>query len=88
MNDVNSPKKPLWKSKAVIFATIFSCLFLVFFYRAVTNEPDYMPSQQNKQIATPQTENTDTTPLHDTQQMPNDEMKNMPHNSAQPEHAN
>jgi hypothetical protein len=30
---------------------------------------------KNKQIATPQTENTDTAPPHDTQQMSNDEMK-------------
>lgn len=27
---------------------LLGCLFLVFFYLAVSNEPEYMPSQQQK----------------------------------------
>ena len=69
MNDVSPPKKPLWKSKAVIFAIIFSCLFLTFFYMAVTNEPDYMPSQQNKPTASIDKH------LHENMQMSNEPMK-------------
>ncbi len=75
MNHVSSPKKPLWKTKAVIFAIIFSCLFLVLFYLAVTNEPDYMPSQQNKHNSTSQT--SIKTPQHESMQMSDEEMKKM-----------
>ncbi len=35
-----------WKALAVAF--VLSVLFLGLFYLAVTNEPDYMPSQQQK----------------------------------------
>lgn len=69
MNHVSSPKKPLWKTKAVIFAIIFSCLFLTFFYMAVTNEPDYMPSQQNKPTTSIDKH------LHENMQMPNEPTK-------------
>ncbi|ANF82424.1 hypothetical protein A3K93_09590 [Acinetobacter sp. NCu2D-2] len=48
MSDTSSAKKSLLRSPAVYIAVILSCLFLGFFYLAVTNEPDYMPSQQNK----------------------------------------
>ena len=30
---------------------LLGCLFLVFFFLAVSNEPDYMPSQQKKKVA-------------------------------------
>lgn len=59
MSDTSSSKKSLWRSPAVYLAVILSCLFLGFFYLAVTNEADYMPSQQQKaghsmhQTATP-----------------------------------
>lgn len=50
MSDASSSnKKPLWRSPVVYIAVILSCLFLGFFYLAVTNEPDYMPSQKQKQ---------------------------------------
>ena len=29
---------------------LLGCLFLVFFFLAVSNEPDYMPSQQKKNV--------------------------------------
>lgn len=46
----SSTKKPLWRSPVVYIAVILSCLFLAFFYLAVTNEPDYMPSQDAKNM--------------------------------------
>ena len=49
MSNEVSPEKSAWGWKALIIAFILSAFFLGFFYLAVTNEPDYMPSQQNKQ---------------------------------------
>ena len=48
MTDHSSPEKSPWGWKALIIAFILSAFFLGFFYLAVTNEPDYMPSQQQK----------------------------------------
>ncbi|WP_196781662.1 hypothetical protein [Acinetobacter lanii] len=49
MSDAStSTKKSVWRSPWVYVAVILSCLFLAFFYLAVTNEPDYMPSQDAK----------------------------------------
>lgn len=45
MSDVTSPEKSPWGWKSLIISVILSCFFLGFFYLAVTNEPDYMPSQ-------------------------------------------
>ncbi|QIO04445.1 hypothetical protein [Acinetobacter shaoyimingii] len=50
MSDVTSPEKSPWGWKSLIISAILSCFFLGFFYLAVTNEPDYMPSQ-NKSAA-------------------------------------
>ena len=36
---------------AVGISILLGCLFLVFFFFAVSNEPDYMPSQQKKNVA-------------------------------------
>lgn len=49
MSNEISPEKSAWGWKALIIAFILSAFFLGFFYLAVTNEPDYMPSQQSKQ---------------------------------------
>lgn len=49
MTDHSSPEKSPWGWKALIIAVILSSFFMGFFYLAVTNEPDYMPSQQNKE---------------------------------------
>lgn len=49
MSNEISPEKSPWGWKALIIAFILSGFFLGFFYLAVANEPDYMPSQQNKQ---------------------------------------
>lgn len=42
------PEKTFWGWKALILAFILSILFLGIFYLAMENEPDYMPSQQQK----------------------------------------
>ena len=34
----------------LMISLLLGCLFLGLFYLAVSHEPDYMPSQQNKQI--------------------------------------
>lgn len=49
MSNEASPEKSPWGWKALVISFILSAFFLGFFYLAVTNEPDYMPSQQNKQ---------------------------------------
>jgi uncharacterized membrane protein YdfJ with MMPL/SSD domain len=49
MIDENSPEKSPWGWKALIIFCILGALFLGFFYLAVTNEPDYMPSQKHKE---------------------------------------
>ena len=36
---------------AVGISILLGCLFLVFFFLSVSNEPDYMPSQQKKNVA-------------------------------------
>lgn len=48
MVDHSSPEHSPWGWKALIVAVILGCFFMGFFYLAVTNEPDYMPSQQQK----------------------------------------
>ena len=47
MSDTSATKKSIWRSPAVYIAVVLSCFFLGFFYLAITNEPDYMPSQTN-----------------------------------------
>ncbi|OTG67981.1 hypothetical protein B9T25_08375 [Acinetobacter sp. ANC 4470] len=46
MTDNTSPEKSPWGWKALIIAFILSAFFLGFFYLAISNEPDYMPSQK------------------------------------------
>ena len=48
MTDNTSPEKSPWGWKALIIACILGAFFMGFFYLAVSNEPDYMPSQQQK----------------------------------------
>ena len=48
MTDHSSPEKSPWGWKALIIFSVLGALFLGLFYLAVSNEPDYMPSQQNK----------------------------------------
>ncbi|TCM63308.1 hypothetical protein EC844_12133 [Acinetobacter calcoaceticus] len=44
----HSPEKSIWGWKGAIIATVLSVFFLGIFYLAMSNEPDYMPSQQQK----------------------------------------
>lgn len=46
MHDHSSPEKSPWGWRALIIAIILSCFFMGFFYLAIANEPDYMPSQE------------------------------------------
>jgi len=43
-----SPEKSFWGWKLLIIAIILSCIFMGIFYMAITNEPDYMPSQKQQ----------------------------------------
>ncbi|RKG30537.1 hypothetical protein [Acinetobacter tianfuensis] len=52
MTDQSSPEKSPWGWKALILFSVLSLLFMGFFWLAVTNEPDYMPSQQKKDQTT------------------------------------
>ncbi|AOA59240.1 hypothetical protein [Acinetobacter larvae] len=47
-NKAISPEKSPWGWKALGIAAVLSVLFLGIFYLAMSNEPDYMPSQQQK----------------------------------------
>ena len=76
-----SNEKKGWKG--LLIAAILSVFFLGFFYLAITNEPDYMPSQKNKQQTA---EAPVTTHQHDGQTMTDEEMKHMQHNDASAEH--
>lgn len=38
---------------AVGISILLGCLFLVFFFLAVSNQPDYMPSQQKQKLNVP-----------------------------------
>ena len=50
MTDKLSPEQSWWGWKLLIVASILSLLFMIIFYLAINNEPDYMPSQKNKQM--------------------------------------
>ncbi|MFD1438789.1 hypothetical protein [Acinetobacter terrae] len=49
MTNNSSPEKSPWGWKALIIACILGAFFMGFFYLAISNEPDYMPSQKQKQ---------------------------------------
>ena len=50
MTNKLSPEQSWWGWKLLIVACILSLLFMIIFYLAINNEPDYMPSQKNKQM--------------------------------------
>lgn len=51
MTDHSSPEKSPWGWKALIIAIILSIIFMVIFYAAIQNEPDYMPSKQRTETS-------------------------------------
>jgi len=49
MSEKITPEKSPWGWRALFIFCILAGIFMYIFWLAVTNEPDYMPSQQNKQ---------------------------------------
>ena len=49
MTERLTPEKSPWGWKALFIFCILGGIFMFIFWLAVTNEPDYMPSQQQKQ---------------------------------------
>ncbi|MFV5491707.1 hypothetical protein [Acinetobacter sp. ASP199] len=49
MSDQNTPENSPWGWRALIIFCIIGGIFMFIFWLAVSNEPDYMPSQQKKQ---------------------------------------
>ncbi|NUF51951.1 hypothetical protein HUN16_06260 [Acinetobacter seifertii] len=50
MTNKLSPEQSWWGWKLLIVASILALLFMLIFYWAINNEPDYMPSQKNNQM--------------------------------------
>ncbi|ENU31134.1 hypothetical protein EAH57_02575 [Acinetobacter sp. 2JN-4] len=46
MSEKLCPETSPWGWKALIITIILSFVFMVIFYLAITNEPDYMPSHK------------------------------------------
>ena len=71
-----SPEKSFWGWKLLAISIVLSCIFMGIFYLAITNEPDYMPSQQNK-----------ATQQHDMSKMNHDSMQQEMEKSDSMNHA-
>ncbi|MDN5511215.1 hypothetical protein [Acinetobacter sp.] len=52
MTNNSSPEKSPWGWKALIIFCILGAVFMGIFYLAISNEPDYMPSQKRNQTHT------------------------------------
>ncbi|MCJ8161628.1 hypothetical protein [Acinetobacter zhairhuonensis] len=94
MSDNTSPEKSPWGWKALIIATILSIIFLVVFYLAMKNEPDYMPGKQreareaqaNSSMQAQQTGSTEHNMSAEEHQMSADEHAAMNDSSASTAH--
>ncbi|ENW02761.1 hypothetical protein [Acinetobacter beijerinckii] len=51
MSEKLCPETSPWGWKALIITCILSFIFMVVFYLAINNEPDYMPMNQKKAAA-------------------------------------
>ena len=51
MSEKLCPETSPWGWKSLIITCILSFLFMVIFYLAMNNEPDYMPMNQKKAAA-------------------------------------
>lgn len=51
MSEKLCPETSPWGWKALIITCILSFVFMVIFYLAMNNEPDYMPMNQKKAAA-------------------------------------
>ncbi len=49
MSEKITPEKSPWGWRALFIFCILAGIFMYIFWLAVSNEPDYMPSQQSKQ---------------------------------------
>ena len=79
MSDQSSPEKSPWGWKAVSLFGVVCALFLGFFWLAMNNEPDYMPSQQRKAVAPTE---------HSTAQKSAHDMTAAEHGMTEEQHAN
>lgn len=100
MNDMTTPEKSPWGWKALIIAIILSFFFMLFFYLAMTNEADYMPSNKKmeshqtafknspvmSQEALDQAEKNKAASQNDQMQMSDEEMKHMQDHENGTEH--
>lgn len=50
MSEKLCPETSPWGWKALIITCVLSFLFMVIFYLAINNEPDYMPMNQKKAV--------------------------------------
>ena len=50
MSEKLCPETSPWGWKALIITCILSFIFMVIFYLAINNEPDYMPMHKQKQM--------------------------------------
>ncbi|MBO3655484.1 DUF4199 domain-containing protein [Acinetobacter bereziniae] len=84
-NDSNklSPEKSFWGWKLLVIAIILSCIFMGIFYLAITNEPDYMPSQKQK---TAEQHDMSKMSHEDMSKMSHEDMQNMQHSASEPMH--
>lgn len=51
MSEKLCPETSPWGWKALVITCILSFIFMVIFYLAINNEPDYMPMNQKKAAA-------------------------------------
>lgn len=83
MTDSSSPEKSFWGWKGLIIACILGALFMGFFWLAISNEPDYMPSQKRAEAV----KNKATANTHDDMQMSDEEMQHMQNHTSNTEHS-
>ncbi|MGB9191732.1 DUF4199 domain-containing protein [Acinetobacter sp. A1-4-2] len=87
MTNNSSPEKSSWGWKAVIIVCILGALFMGIFYLAVSNEPDYMPSQKRNQThTTHQQQSSASEPTAAEMNMTEQEHANMAEHDASAAH--
>ncbi len=82
MTNNSSPEKSSWGWKAVIIVCILGALFMGIFYLAVSNEPDYMPSQKRNQTHSAQQQSSASEPTATEMNMTEEEHAHMADHAA------
>ncbi|TCB72695.1 DUF4199 domain-containing protein [Acinetobacter sp. ANC 4216] len=77
MTNNSSPEKSPWGWKAVIIVCILGALFMGIFYLAISNEPDYMPSQKRNQPTAQQQQSSASEPTAAEMHMTEEEHAHM-----------